>query len=719
MNLRDSYYSLKPLIPRALQVVLRQRLAAARLKAIADRWPIDSRTSLAPPSWDGWPENKKFALVLTHDVESAAGQEKCRELIAMERAMGFRSSFNFVAEGYKVSAALRQHLTENGFEVGIHGILHDGKDFKSRKIFEDRAPKINRYLKEWRAEGFRAPATYCKFDWLNELDIEYDSSTFDTDPFEIGSTAARTIFPFYVNGGPNGKGFVELPYTLPQDFTLFVIMKEKNLDVWKRKLDWIVEHGGMALMLTHPDYMNFNGDKAMSAEYPADFYVQFLDYVKSKYDGRFWNPLPKEMARFWKAKKLPRTSEAPATHRKPLRVCMLSYSFYQSDNRVLRYAETLAKRGDHVDVIALRRNGMPDSDVVNGVRVFMVQERVKDEKNKLDYLTRLLGFFFRSAALVTKLHFENPYDLIHVHSVPDFEVFAALLPRLTGAKVILDIHDIVPELFASKFGGGASVLFKLLVLLEKASIGLSNHMIISNHLWRETLVKRSVRPEKCTVVLNYPDPEIFYRYGAKSHGDKTVVIYPGTLSRHQGLDIAIRAFARIKDKVPSAEFHIYGEGPSRNSLADLIDELGLNDRVFLKGVLPIRDIAPVMANADIGIVPKRNDSFGGEAFSTKILEFMSMGVPVIVSSTKIDRYYFNNSVVKFFETDSVESLAASLEELIKDKAQQEKLAQDGLDFSRQFNWETRKDMYLDLVESIVKGCVRLEGGKTRWIRDPA
>ncbi len=300
MNLRDMYYDVRPLIPRPLQVALRRQIAAARRKAAGDRWPIDSRAALAPPSWNGWPENKKFALVLTHDVETAAGQDKCLELMAMDRAMGFRSAFNFVAERYAVSAALRRYLTDNGFEVGVHGIRHDGKDFKSRKIFESRAPRINRYLKEWQAVGFRAPSMYCRSDWLHELDIEYDSSTFDTDPFELGSTAASTIFPFYVNGGPNGKGYVELPYTMPQDFSLFVILKEKNINIWKRKLDWIATHGGMALMLTHPDYMNFNGNKIMVDEYPAGLYKQFLDYIGSKYQGQFWNPLPMEMARFWR-----------------------------------------------------------------------------------------------------------------------------------------------------------------------------------------------------------------------------------------------------------------------------------------------------------------------------------------------------------------------------------------------------------------------------------
>jgi glycosyltransferase involved in cell wall biosynthesis len=210
-----------------------------------------------------------------------------------------------------------------------------------------------------------------------------------------------------------------------------------------------------------------------------------------------------------------------------------------------------------------------------------------------------------------------------------------------------------------------------------------------------------VSPGKCTAILNYPDPEIFYRRRKKNNGNRMIVVYPGSLNRHQGLDVAIRAFAKISERVPYADFHIYGEGPSKEFLSGLVVELGLRDRVFLKEPLPIRDIAVVMATSDIGIVPKLNDSFGSEAFSTKILEFMSLGVPVVVSSTRIDRYYFNDSVVRFYESGNVEDLAESLEILLTDKPYGKKLAKEAMNFVKQYNWNTRKEIYLDLVNSLV------------------
>jgi hypothetical protein len=289
------YYNLRPLIPRRLQIALRRIVASRKLLLSQSVWPVDPASGAVPDGWPGWPDDKRFALVLTHDVETAKGHAKCLDLAALERALDFRSAFNFVAERYPVSTELRNYLAADGFEVGVHGLYHDGKKFKSRRIFNERVPKINKYLKDWNATGFRSPAMQCRIEWLHDLDIKYDCSTFDTDPFEPQSEGVATIFPFNVNGERGRAGFVELPYTLPQDFTLFVILKQENIDIWKRKLDWIAERGGMALVLTHPDYMNFENKPGLD-EYPATHYRDFLEHVKEKYKGQFWHALPREVA---------------------------------------------------------------------------------------------------------------------------------------------------------------------------------------------------------------------------------------------------------------------------------------------------------------------------------------------------------------------------------------------------------------------------------------
>ncbi|MGO9531634.1 MAG: glycosyltransferase [Syntrophobacteraceae bacterium] len=690
------YYNVRPLIPRNLQIALRRFIASRKLRLCHGVWPVDPASGAVPVGWPGWPDDKRFALVLTHDVETFNGHAKCLDLAALERALGFRSGFNFVAERYPVSSELRNYLVANGFEVGLHGLYHDGKKFKSRRIFNERVPKINKYLKEWNAAGFRSPAMQCRLEWLHDLDIRYDCSTYDTDPFEPQFGAVSTIFPFYVYDKRGRTGFVELPYTLPQDFTLFVILKQENIDIWKQKLDWIAERGGMALILTHPDYMNF-GNNPESDEYPATRYRDFLEYVKEKYEGQFWNALPGEVAGYCEkgCKNL-----APKAAR-PLRVCMPVYSFYENDNRVIRYAETLVRRGDQVDVLSLRKEMQPFYENLNGVHVHRIQGRIRNERNKLSYLLRLLKFFVKSGFFITKFHLRQSYDLLHVHSVPDFEVFAALVPKLTGARVILDIHDIVPEFYASKFGSSSkSALFKLLLAVEKISASFSDHVIISNHLWRETLVERSVPESKCTVILNYPDPRVFLKREKSRIDGKKIVMYPGTLNYHQGLDIAILAFSRISGELPEAELHIYGGGDQLDSLMNLSAQLALDGRVKFFGTVPIYEIANVMANSDLGIVPKRSNSFGNEAFSTKVLEFMSLGVPVLVSSTRIDQFYFNDDVVHFFKAQDEDDLADKLLFLLTNESFRMTLSASALAFAQDFSWDLKKTKYLDLVDSL-------------------
>lgn len=302
MFYKNIFYILKPIIPRKIQIFLRRILIKQKAKKYKDIWPIDENAKEKPEGWNGWPGQKKFAVILTHDVETNNGQAKCHQLMELEERLGFRSSFNFVPERYNVSPELRNNLVNRGFEVGVHGLNHDGNLYKSRKIFQDRAMRINHYLNDWKAVGFRSPSMHHNLDWLHELDIRYDASTFDTDPFEPQPDGVRTIFPFWVSNNSSDSGYVELPYTLVQDFTLFILFNANDINIWKEKVDWIAIHGGMVLVNVHPDYMFFGGKKISIDEFPAEYYENFLNYIKSEYHGLYWHALPKEVARFWKSK---------------------------------------------------------------------------------------------------------------------------------------------------------------------------------------------------------------------------------------------------------------------------------------------------------------------------------------------------------------------------------------------------------------------------------
>jgi glycosyltransferase involved in cell wall biosynthesis len=590
-------------------------------------------------------------------------------------------------------------------------------------------------------------------DWLHHLDIQYDASTFDTDPFEPQPEGRGTIFPFWVPRpeirgqrsevrdqeagrgrqkseigsqrseltSPSGpltsdprpltspatpqtsdlrpltSGYIELPYTLPQDSTLFLLLRETTPDIWLRKLDWIAAHGGMALVNVHPDYLQFDDGAPSGRTVPVTHYRRLLEHVRRQHTDAFWQVTPGEVATY-----VTGFSSYPV-RRQPLRVCMLAYSFYESDNRVTRYAEALAERGDHVDVLALRSGpAVSRLESMNGVRVHRIQSRFgKTERSRFGYLAPLVRFLLRSALWITRAHLRQRYDLFHIHNVPDFLVFAAWYPKLTGARVILDIHDIVPEFYASKFfGKDAKPLNPALLAVERWAARFADHVILANHLWHEKYTARTGTAAKCTVFINNVDTRTFPPTPRTRRDGKRIMLFPGGLQWHQGLDIAIRAMQRLRTRLPDLEFHIYGDGNMKPALQALAQELGLNGQVRFFQPTSIHQIAKIMANADLGVVPKRADSFGNEAYSTKIMEFMALGVPVVVSSTRIDRHYFDDSVVRFFESGNSDALAEAIQDVLSDESRREVQVAQASAYVARNSWETRKADYLELVDSL-------------------
>lgn len=297
------YYTLKPFLPRSLRWALKRRRALGIRERSRLIWPINQSAGLPPRGWPGWPEGRKFAVVLTHDVEGQEGVDKVKALAELEMSFGFRSAFNFIPEGdYQVPAVLRDWLVERGFEVGVHDLNHDGKLYRSREEFREKAERINHYLKEWNAGGFRSGFMLRRLDWLHDLDIDYDCSTFDTDPFEPQPDGAHTIFPYWIpypesEGHEDAMGYVELPYTLPQDSTMFLLLQEKGPRIWLEKVDWLAEQGGMVLLNVHPDYIDFDGEGGVST-FPASNYGDLLKHLRDDFGDRAWEALPRDVAKF-------------------------------------------------------------------------------------------------------------------------------------------------------------------------------------------------------------------------------------------------------------------------------------------------------------------------------------------------------------------------------------------------------------------------------------
>jgi len=382
---------------------------------------------------------------------------------------------------------------------------------------------------------------------------------------------------------------------------------------------------------------------------------------------------------------------------------MITHSYYECDSRVRRYAESLAERGDSLDIIALRSGPeLPRKEAFCGVTLHRIQDRFGlPKKTTVSYLWPLLRFLFASSRYLNRLNREKRFDLIHVHNIPDFLVFAAWYPKLQGARVILDIHDMMPELYSSKFSKSANSIFvRSLKVMEKASAAAADHVILPNHLWHQKYITRSAKGEKCSVFMNNVDGRIFKRHSPLLKNGKRILMFPGSLHWHQGLDIAIEAFHKLHLKMPEAVFHIYGEGDMKPQLRAMVNRLGLNEKVRFFNAVPLEDMADLMAHADLGLVPKRADSFGNEAYSTKIMEFMAVGVPTVVSDTKIDRHYFNDSIVRFFESGNSDLMADAILDMLANVEGRRNMILRASEYVDQNSWKSRESDYLHLVDSL-------------------
>jgi len=301
------YYKIKDKIPYIIKKNLRNLYSTKQKKESKTHWPIEDRyilflhtlmkkvekkTGLNLLPLNLWPQRYTNAFVITHDVEGPEGFQNIPILVEIEKKYGFKSMFNFVPHRYRINKDLVDYLRGEGFDVGLHGLKHDGKLFWSEENFKQRAKEINENIENLEIKGFRAPLTHRNPVWLQSLKISYDMSFFDTDPFEPIPGGTMSIYPFFMGN------FIEIPYTLPQDNLLFNVLKEKNINIWKKKVDFIKRWNGMILINVHPDYINKKNSWEAN-KYPLTLYEEFLSFMKDK---RCWNTLPKEIANWWSKK---------------------------------------------------------------------------------------------------------------------------------------------------------------------------------------------------------------------------------------------------------------------------------------------------------------------------------------------------------------------------------------------------------------------------------
>jgi len=300
----NAYYAIKPLLPRRWQLAAR-RLHAKLVRPGFPGWPIEpllvehqhallrrsllERSSTRLPLVSFWPDARRFAVTITHDVESAAGIDRIEAVLEVERQHAVSSCWNFVAEQYPIPPGTFELVRNHGGEIGLHGVKHDGQLFRDRKSFDNYLPALRHYLSEWQAVGFRSPATHRNADWIGELGCLYDSSFPDTDPFEPQPGGCCSIFPYFLDT------LVELPITMVQDHTLWEILGQPNIDLWRQKGDWVIANHGLINLIVHPDYVRSPERLAL--------YAQLLGYLRERLDEqRGWHALPREVASWWKAR---------------------------------------------------------------------------------------------------------------------------------------------------------------------------------------------------------------------------------------------------------------------------------------------------------------------------------------------------------------------------------------------------------------------------------
>ena len=385
-------------------------------------------------------------------------------------------------------------------------------------------------------------------------------------------------------------------------------------------------------------------------------------------------------------------------------VCIVVQNYYDIDIRVRRKAEALVAAGYAVDVLALRPTRAGKANyVLNGVQVHTVS--LGKQRGTLGrYVFEYAAFLLWATVKLVRLNGPRKYVLVDTNNLPDFLVFAAFWPKLRGAKVVFDMHEITPEFFMSKYQVAEDHwLVRLAGAIEGASMRYADHVITINQPIQQLLAARGLPPGKCTVIMNAVDDELFRTGGEKLPADPSdgkatfVMMYHGTLTRIYGLDIALEAFGKVHQEMPGAEFWILGKGPEEKALREQARRLGLDSKVrFIGAVLP-HEIPAWLRRCHAGVLPTRQDVFLDLSFSNKLSEYIVMDKPVIASGIRTIRYYFSDGALAFFEPENPADLAKQMLGLHRDAELRHQFARRARQEYQPICWQVMRERYLDLM----------------------
>ena len=393
----------------------------------------------------------------------------------------------------------------------------------------------------------------------------------------------------------------------------------------------------------------------------------------------------------------------------PIHVGMITFDWYPFDPRVRRMAEAAVDGGCEVDVICIQQQDEKRYEVCNGVRIYRMPMKRGFGRSLPVTILSWCWFLILSAIVITRLHLKHAYDVIHVHNMPDFLVFAAFVPGLLGAKIILDVQDVSPELMAVKAKGRLrKLVVRLATWQEQISTAFSHHVVTVGWPFEELLLKRGVPPEKLTIILNSTDPKLFpasYREASvptavpvETH--PLVLMYHGTLAHRNGLDIAIRALALAVPVAPHLRLDIMGRGEQLPALKALAAQLGISNRVVFSDPCPSEKVVDFVAHGDVGIIPYRSDGFMELVLPTKAYEYAWMHRPMIASDNRALRSMFRPESVLHCDSSHPESFAEAIVDLYQHPEKRAAMIAAAAEDYQAYRWEVMAHRYCQLLTSL-------------------
>jgi glycosyltransferase involved in cell wall biosynthesis len=393
--------------------------------------------------------------------------------------------------------------------------------------------------------------------------------------------------------------------------------------------------------------------------------------------------------------------------------CMVVHAYYPlGETRVERQAFALRDHGVDVHVICLRKGDEPSSEMVQGITIHRLPVRRHKGGSPLVQLLEYLHFFLLASGRLTRLTLRRRFDVVQVHNLPDFLVFAALVPRLLGSKVILDLHDLMPEFYAERFRRPMTSLpVRLIRLQETLSCRFADQIITVTDQWRQALIQRGHPSEKVAVVMNVADERVFNpsvaAHDAGRRNGRFRLIYHGNMDHRYGLDLVVGAIDRVRREIADVHLTLHGGGEYRRTVEELVEKRDLRDHIEISSrFVSTEELARRIKGADLGIVPYRDGVFTGAILPTKLMEYAALGVPVVAARTPAIAAYFDEDMVEFFTPGDVRGLADRICGLYRDRARLASLATNIARFRERYRSQEHSARYVELVERLAPGRER-------------